>query len=83
MPDTYRMARRSDPERILEAQRAGVRARLTGVGMTPETAERWLDAWILEATGRELAKDGAYWDAAWDWIVAAQAARSRSARSVI
>ncbi len=52
------MARRSDPERIFEAQRAGVLNRLTGTGMQPETADRWLDAWVLEATGRGLPRDG-------------------------
>jgi hypothetical protein len=60
------MSRRSDPERIFEAQRAGVRARLTGTGMQPETADRWLDAWVQEAAGRGLPKDGAYWNAALD-----------------
>ena len=48
------MSRRGDPERILEAQRSGVRGRLMGTGMQPETADRWLDAWVLEATGRGL-----------------------------
>lgn len=43
--------------------------------MQPETADRWLDAWVLEATGRGLPKDGAYWQAGWDWIVAERAAR--------
>jgi hypothetical protein len=46
------MSRRADPERIFEAQRAGVRARLLGTGMTPETADRWLDACVLEAAAR-------------------------------
>ena len=77
------MARRADPARIDEAHREGTRQRLMGSGMTPETADRWLDAWVLKATGRGLARDGAYWDAAWDWIVEERAARSRSARSVI
>ena len=39
------------------------------------TADRWLDAWVLEATGRGLPKDGAYWQAGWDWIVEERAAR--------
>ena len=69
------MSPRADPERIVAAQRAGVRARLTGTGMQPETADRWLDAWVLEATGRGLSKDGAYWNAAWDWIAEERAAR--------
>ena len=68
------MVRRGDPERIFEAQRAGVRARLTGTGMQPETADRWLDAWGLEAASRGLSKDGAYWEAGWDWIAEQRAA---------
>ena len=40
------------------------RARLTGTGMTPETADRWLDAWVLEAARRGVPKDGPYWQAA-------------------
>ncbi len=55
------MPRRADPERIFEARRAGVRARLTGTGMPLETAERWCDSWELEAAGRGLPRDGAYW----------------------
>ena len=69
------MSRRADPERILDAQRTGVRGRLTGTGMQPETADRWLDAWVLEATGRGLPKDGAYWQAGWTWIAEERAAR--------
>ena len=38
------MGRRSDPERIFAAQHHGVRNRLIGDGMQPETADRWLDA---------------------------------------
>jgi hypothetical protein len=53
------MSRRGDPERILAAQRAGVRGWLTGTGMQPETADRWFDAWVLEAAGRGLPRDGA------------------------
>jgi len=43
--------------------------------MQPETADRWLDAWVVEATGRGLPRDGAHWQAGWDWIVAERAAR--------
>jgi hypothetical protein len=54
------MARRADPERFFQAWRIAVRARLLGTGMQPETADRWLDAWILEAATRDLPPDGAY-----------------------
>jgi hypothetical protein len=67
------VGRRGDPERIFEAQKAGVRNRLIGNGMQQETADRWLDAWVLEATGLGLPKYGAYWQAGWDWIVAERA----------
>jgi hypothetical protein len=43
--------------------------------MMQETAERWLDAWVLEAAGRGMAKDGDYWQAGWDWIQEERAAR--------
>ena len=69
------MGRRADPERILEAQRAGVGGRLIGTGMQPDTADRWLDAWVLEATGGGMPKDGEYWQAGWDWIAEERAAR--------
>jgi hypothetical protein len=62
-------------ERIFAAERAGVRNRLIGNGMTPETADRWLNAWVFEATGRGLPRNGRYWQAAWDWIAAESAAR--------
>ena len=42
--------------------------------MQPQT-DRWLDAWVLEATGRGLPNDGAYWQAGWDWIAEERAAR--------
>jgi hypothetical protein len=51
------MGRRADPERIFEAQKASVRARPTGTGMQPQTADRWLDAWVLMATGRGMPKN--------------------------
>jgi hypothetical protein len=41
---------------------------MTGTGTQPDTAERWLDAWVLEAADRGLSKDGAYWEVGWDWI---------------
>jgi hypothetical protein len=47
---------------------------MVDTGMTPETADRWLDAWILEAATRDLPRDGAYWDAGYDWIAAERAA---------
>jgi hypothetical protein len=54
------MSRRADPARIFQARRDAVRNTLTGTGMPLETAERWCDAWVLEATGRGLPHDAAY-----------------------
>jgi hypothetical protein len=42
--------------------------------MQPETADRWLDAWVLEAATRDLPRDGAYWYVGYAWIAAEQAA---------
>ena len=62
------MARRADPERIFQAWRAAVRNGLTDYGMSYEDAERWCDAWEVEAGGRGLPRDGAYWDVGEEWI---------------
>jgi hypothetical protein len=43
--------------------------------MQPETADRWLDAWVLEAATRDLPPDGAYWDAGYDWIAEERVSR--------
>jgi len=48
------MARRADPERIFQARRAAVRNGLSDTGMSREDAERWCDAWEVEAAGRGL-----------------------------
>jgi hypothetical protein len=64
-----------DRERISEAQLAGVRARLLGTGLQPETADRWFDAWVLEAATRDRLRDGAYRTAACDGITAERGAR--------
>ena len=68
------MARRADPERIFQARRDAIRNTLNGSGMSLETAERWCDAWEIEAVGRGLPKDGVYWQTGWDWIVEERAA---------
>jgi hypothetical protein len=69
------MARRADPERIHQARRAAIRNRLTGSGMEEATAERWCDAWELEAAGRGLPEDGDYWRTGAECIAAERAAR--------
>ena len=57
------MAHRAEPERSYQARRAAIRNTLTGSGMDEATAERWCDAWELEAATRGLARDRAYWTA--------------------
>lgn len=76
------MARRSDPVRIDHARRAAIRSRLTGPGLDGETADRWLDAWEVEATRRELIRDRDFWQTGAAWIAAERAARPwRSCRT--
>lgn len=67
------MARRADPERIYAARRAAVRYSLMDYGMDEATANRWCDAWELEATGRDLPRDATYWLAGEKWIAAERA----------
>jgi hypothetical protein len=69
------MPRRADPKRIHQARRAAVRNGLTDHGMSLETAERWCDAWELEATGRSLPRDADYWTIGAERMAAEQAAR--------
>jgi hypothetical protein len=69
------MARRADPERIHQARRAAVRNGLTDYGMSVEDAERWCDAWEIEAASRGLTKDSEYWQLGQSWIADERKAR--------
>ena len=69
------MGRRSDPERIFQAWRAAVRYSLMDTGMEEAAANRWCDAWEIEAAGHQLPRDGDYWTAGEAWIAAERAAR--------
>jgi hypothetical protein len=60
----------ADPKRIFQAPRATIRNTLTGSGMSLETAERWCDAWEIEAAERGLPRDAAHWQAGQEWIAA-------------
>lgn len=64
------MARRSDPERLYLAHRAGHASRLRSQAkLSEEQAERWLTAWEAEAALRGLdRRSGEFWARAWDWI---------------
>jgi hypothetical protein len=69
------VARRAHPERIFQARRDAIRNTLTGSGMSIETAERWCDAWEIEAAGRGLPRDANYWQSGSEWIAGERAAR--------
>ena len=71
------MARRSTPEHINEAHRAGLRARLISSRMSPETADAWLAEWEALAARDGLATGSGYGSAAWDWTDAQRRLRTR------
>ena len=62
------MSRRSTPENIAAAHRAGTRARLTGEGVSPERADAWIAAWEAQEPRDVKLRDGDYWTAGWEWI---------------
>ena len=71
------VSRRADPERIFAARRAAVGYRLMDTGMDEAMANRWCDAWELEAARLGLERGTPYWDAGWDWIAAQRERRAR------
>jgi hypothetical protein len=63
------MARPARPDRIHLARRAAIRNGLTDRGMSLENAERWCDAWELEAERQGLERASPdYWRAGAKWI---------------
>jgi hypothetical protein len=64
------MARRSTPDRLYAAKRAGTVERLaTGGGFGRSDAEGWIAAWERDAEARGLLRtDPAYWPAGETWI---------------
>jgi hypothetical protein len=63
------MARRRILDRVYQARRAGIVARLMSTGVLPERAEGLMIAWEVEATAAGLPPDSAaYWDGAWPWL---------------
>jgi hypothetical protein len=63
------MARRRDRERIYQARRAGLVARLVSSGVAPDRADALVEAWEANAAASGLMRDGeAYWDQAWPWL---------------
>ena len=71
------MSRRSPPERIDAAQRAGARRRLTMEGVSQGTADAWIAAWEAHAARDRIQRSAAYWDAAWAWIATERLKRAR------
>jgi hypothetical protein len=69
------MGRRADPERIFQARRAAIRNGLTDYGMSLEDAERWCDAWEIEAASQQLLRDANYWQLGAMWVAEERAAR--------
>ncbi len=64
------MPRRGDPDRIYQAQRAGIFMRLVSEERLDQLdAEHWISRWEREAelNGPAAGSQG-YWDAAWRWI---------------
>jgi hypothetical protein len=63
------MTRRGDPERIYEAQRAGIFRRLVDAERVNELdAEHWISRWEREADESGRGRDDHYWSDAWEWI---------------
>jgi hypothetical protein len=77
VPDRARAAaevlavtRRSTPERIAAAHRAGTLQRLLRTGMLAERVDELMAAWETVPASQDVPRDGRYWDAAFEWIVA-------------
>jgi hypothetical protein len=70
--------RRGDPERIYQAQRAGIFARLTQSERVSELdAEHWISRWEREAESGGLARNAVgFWDTGWDWIAEQRATKT-------
>lgn len=64
------MPRRGDPERIYQAQRAGIFARLTqNERLDQLDAEHWIGRWERHAEANRPARGShGYWAAGWQWI---------------
>ena len=72
------MARRRDRERIYQARRAGLVARLVSTAVAPDRADALVAAWEAHATAGGLARDGEpYWDEAWPWLESRRWTRPR------
>ncbi len=75
------MARRSTPERIYQAHRAGTIRRLEGEGELPERAEALVAAWEAEAAQDGRDRDGRWWQDGWRWMAERRASQGRTTRN--
>jgi hypothetical protein len=65
------MTRRGDPERIYQAQRAGIFQRLVeGERVNVLDAEHWIARWEREAEAAGRVRGTGFWDDGWRWIAA-------------
>jgi hypothetical protein len=62
--------RRGDPERIYQAQRAGIFGRLTqSERVNALQAEDWISRWETHAEAERVSRTTVgFWDQAWEWI---------------
>jgi hypothetical protein len=67
--EVARMARRSTPERIYQAHRAGTVHRLEAEGELPQRAEALVTAWEFEAAEDGRERDGRWWEDGWEWML--------------
>jgi hypothetical protein len=63
------MPRRGDPQKIYQAQRAGVFMRLVQSERLDQLdAEHWISRWEREAEAISRERGTGFWGDAWDWI---------------
>lgn len=61
-------------DRIFQARRGACRNALTDGGVSLDRAERWCDAWELEAALHGIGRSAEYWQDGKRWIDAQRAA---------
>jgi hypothetical protein len=69
------LSRRSTPERIDAAHRAGIRSRLIGEGMLPKRVDDWIAQWEAQAARLGLERGSEYREAGYRWIASQRQSR--------
>jgi len=64
------MSRRSTPDRIYQAHRAGTLRRLEAERELPDRAEGLVAAWEAETADDGRERDGRWWQDGWQWMAA-------------